>query len=134
MRLSEEFAMKKLSAAVTLVANLFLVVLVLPTAAQTADQRQLVLEKTWPLQSKRFAIVIGIDEYTDKQITKLEGASNDARALASVLTEQAGFPADQVFLFTSDQPSDDRRPTRANILDRLSKLRGSVPKDGLLLL
>jgi uncharacterized caspase-like protein len=37
-----------------------------------------------------------------------------------------------VIIFTSDQ-TPDRRPTRGNILRRLSNLRSIVPKDGLLL-
>jgi hypothetical protein len=106
------------------------------TAAQTNDQRGLALTEgtvnAWPRKAKRFALVIGVDEYQDTQISKLDGASNDAKSLANALIENGGFPADQVILFTSDQPSE-RRPTRGNILRRLSNLRTIVPKDGLLL-
>jgi Caspase domain len=106
------------------------------TEAQTNDQRELRISEgtvnTWPRKAKRFALVIGVDEYQDTQITKLDGASNDAKLLANALIEYGGFPADQVILFTSDQPSE-RRPTRGNILRRLSNLRTIVPKDGLLL-
>lgn len=106
------------------------------TEAQTNDQRGLgVSEGTvnaWPRKAKRFALVIGVDEYQDTQISKLSGASNDAKSLANALIEYGGFPADQVILFTSDQPPE-RRPTRGNILRRLSNLRTIVPKDGLLL-
>jgi Caspase domain len=106
------------------------------TEAQTNDQRELrVSEGTvnaWPRKAKRFALVIGVDEYQDTQISKLDGASNDAKSLANALIEYGGFPADQVILFTSDQPPE-RRPTRGNILRRLSNLRTIVPKDGLLL-
>jgi hypothetical protein len=103
--------------------------------AQTDNQRALVHSQTvdaWPRKAKRFALVIGVDEYQDTQISKLNGASNDAKSLANALVEYAGFPADQVILFTADQPSE-RRPTRGNILRRLSNLRTIVPKDGLLL-
>src|SRR6185503_16483647 len=103
--------------------------------AQTDNQRALVHSQTvdaWPRKAKRFALVIGVDEYQDTQISKLNGASNDAKALANALVEYAGFPTDQVILFTADQPPD-RRPTRGNILRRLSNLRTIVPKDGLLL-
>jgi hypothetical protein len=88
---------------------------------------------TWPRKAKRFALVIGVDEYQDTQINKLEGASNDAKMLADALIQYGGFPPDQIILFTSDQPSE-RRPTRGNILRRLSNLRSIVPKDGLLLI
>ena len=106
------------------------------TEAQTNDPRGLGVSQqtvnTWPRKAKRFALVIGVDEYQDTQISKLDGASNDAKSLASALIEYGGFPADQVILFTSDQPPE-RRPTRGNILRRLSNLQTIVPKDGLLL-
>ncbi|MEK6405493.1 MAG: caspase family protein [Acidobacteriota bacterium] len=86
-----------------------------------------------PANSKRFALVIGVDEYEDSQINKLEGASNDAKAIVEALVQYAGFPRDQVRLLTADQPPE-RRPTRNKILRQLSNLRGAVPKDGLLLI
>lgn len=104
--------------------------------AQTQDQRGLVHRagnvQDWPSKSMRYALVIGVDEYQDSQINKLEGASNDARALAEALTKYAGFPSDQVILLTSVR-SVEFQPTRANILRRLSNLRQAVPKEGLLL-
>jgi uncharacterized caspase-like protein len=87
----------------------------------------------WPSKAKRFALIIGVDQYQDPQITRLEGASNDAKALAGALIAYAGFPADQVILLTSGQPQE-QSPNRGNILRKLSNLRGSVPKDGLLLI
>lgn len=105
--------------------------------AQATDQRDLTVSQTtvdtWPRKAKRFALVIGVDEYQDTQINKLEGASNDAKMLADALIQHGGFPPDQIILFTSDQPPE-RRPTRGNILRRLSNLRSIVPKDGLLLI
>src|SRR5215207_11601400 len=59
--------------------------------------------KTLPSTSKRYAIVIGVDEYADTQITTLGGASNDAKALAKALVQYAGFPNEQVTLLASDQ-------------------------------
>jgi uncharacterized caspase-like protein len=86
-----------------------------------------------PTNSKRFALVIGVDEYEDSQINKLEGAGNDAKAIVEALVQYAGFPRDQVKLLTADQPTE-RRPTRNKILRQLSNMRGAVPKDGLLLI
>ena len=86
-----------------------------------------------PTNSKRFALVIGVDEYQDAQINKLGGASNDAKAIVDALIQYAGFPRDQVVLLTGDQPVE-RKPTRGNILRKLSNLRTAAPKDGLLLL
>ncbi|HEX8181044.1 MAG TPA: caspase family protein [Pyrinomonadaceae bacterium] len=85
-----------------------------------------------PGKSKRWALVIGVDQYQDAQIGRLNGAANDARALGDALVRYAGFPPDQVILLASDQPAE-RQPTRVNILRRLSNLSTLVPKDGLLL-
>jgi uncharacterized caspase-like protein len=109
------------------------------TGAQTQkDGRGLKVQPTklvesLPTGSKRFALVIGVDEYEDSQINKLDGAANDAKAIVEALVQYAGFPRDQVRLLTSDQPVE-RRPTRNKILRQLSNLRGTVPKDGLLLI
>jgi hypothetical protein len=89
--------------------------------------------KALPSTAKRYAIVIGVDQYADTQITTLGGASNDAKALAKALVQYAGFPDEQVTLLASDQP-EERQPTRGNILRRLSNLAAVIPKDGLLLL
>ena len=89
--------------------------------------------KRWPDRAKRWALLIGVDEYKDKQINPLGGAANDARALAGALTRYAGFSPEQVILLASDQPPE-RQPTRGVILKYFSNLRGLVPKDGLLLI
>lgn len=89
--------------------------------------------KALPGAVKRFALVIGVDQYADTQITTLGGASNDARTLANALIKYAGFPSEQVTLLASDQPAE-RQPTRGNILRRLSNMAAVVPPDGLLLI
>jgi hypothetical protein len=86
--------------------------------------------KDLPVKNKRFALVIGVDKYSDTQITTLGGASNDAKALATALVDVAGFPADQVMLLSSNQP-EERLPTRGNILRRLSNIASVIPPDGL---
>lgn len=106
-------------------------------AGQTGTTRSRQLEQigstpTWPSQAKRWALVIGVDQYADTQITTLGGSANDAKALADALVRYAGFPPDQVFLLSTDQPAE-RQPTRGNILRRLSNMRSVVPSDGLLL-
>ena len=42
------------------------------------------------MQSKKIAIVVGIDEYDDVQIPQLAGAENDANELFELLTSEAG--------------------------------------------
>src|SRR5829696_9156648 len=88
--------------------------------------------KTLPVKNKRWALVIGVDEYSESEISKLSGAANDARTLAGALVKYAGFDENQVTLLASGQPSG-LQPTRSTILRYLSNLRGLIPKDGLLL-
>lgn len=59
--------------------------------ARPADQ-----VNTLPEKSKRYALIIGVDKYADSSISSLDGASNDAKALADALIRYAGFPNDQV--------------------------------------
>jgi hypothetical protein len=99
---------------------------------QSRQLQQIEPVKTWPSKAKRWALVIGVNKYTDPQITQLKGSDNDARTLADALVRFAGFPQDQVILLSTDQPAE-RQPTRVNILRRLSNLSSTVPKDGLLL-
>jgi len=68
----------------------------------------------WPSSAKRYALVIGIDQYESAQINRLEGANNDAKAISNALIENAGFPSSQVILLSTDQPAQ-YHPTRNNI-------------------
>src|SRR6185503_5212396 len=86
-----------------------------------------------PAHAKRWALLIGIDQYEDSNITPLRGAANDAHSLRETLIKYAGFPSDQVIVLATNEPAE-RQPTRTNILKRLSNLAGLVPKDGLLLI
>ncbi len=103
--------------------------------SQTGDRALKLGEqvKTLPGTPKRYALVIGVDQYADTQITTLGGASNDAKTLANALIQYAGFPGEQVTLLASDQPAE-RQPTRGNILRRLSNMAAVIPPDGLLLI
>jgi hypothetical protein len=89
--------------------------------------------KSLPGAPKRYALIIGVDQYADTQITTLGGGSNDAKTLANAVVQYAGFPSEQVTLLASDQPPE-RQPTRGNILRRLSNLAAVIPPDGLLLI
>lgn len=86
-----------------------------------------------PAHKKRWALLIGVDQYDDANITPLRGAANDAHSLRETLIKYAGFPSDQVIVLTTSEPAE-RQPTRTNVLKRLSNLAGLVPKDGLLLI
>lgn len=130
--MKSNIASRKLQLIVTMLS---LALAFLPSVrAQQPDGRLLTVQevKQLPAKAKRFALVIGVDEYQDSQINRLSGATNDAKSLANALVRYAGFPSDQVILLASDQPQE-RQPNRGNILQYLSNLRGVVPEDGLLL-
>jgi hypothetical protein len=119
--------------------SILLVILFGPTSkeitSQSVDRALKVGDqvKTLPGRAKRYALIIGVDQYADTQITTLGGASNDAKTLANALIQYAGFPNEQVTLLASDQPAE-RQPTRGNILRRLSNMAAVIPPDGLLLI
>jgi uncharacterized caspase-like protein len=85
----------------------------------------------WPVESKRFAMIVGVDQYTDQNISPLKAAANDAHLLSEALQRYAGFPEDNIILLTSSQ-RDTLKPTRNNIFAQLTILKTRLPKDGLL--
>lgn len=122
--------------AAILICLLFLIsVMSKEVTTQTPDRGVRVANqvKTLPATAKRYALIVGVDQYADTQITTLGGASNDAKTLANALIQYAGFPSEQVTLLASDQPAE-RQPTRGNILRRLSNMAAVIPADGLLVI
>jgi hypothetical protein len=102
--------------------------------AQAPATRDLSVQpvKSLPSSDRRWALVVGVDQYQDKQITPLMGAAADAHALADALVKYAGFDPAHVIELATDLPPE-RQPTKGNILVRLSNISSQVPKDGLLL-
>ena len=67
--------------------------------------------------AKKVAIVVGIDEYDDKEIPKLKGAGHDARELFELLTsEVGGFEPDEKNLLVNENAR------QRDILDRVSEI------------
>lgn len=106
--------------------------IVLAAQPQQRGQGTKKLIDNLPSADKRWAIVIGVDEYDDSNINRLTGAVNDAKALAEALKQHAGFKEERVVLLASGEPRE-RRPARNAILRRLSNLKGALPADALLL-
>ena len=65
-----------------------------------------------PRVAHRWAVVIGIGDYENKEIPKLRYATRDAEAMYQFLTTQGGYAKDRVLLFTDTTP---QRPTLLNI-------------------
>jgi len=107
------------------------------TQAPTNETRDLRVEalpgvSALPSSDRRWALLVGVDQYQDKQIRPLTGAAADAHALGDALVKYAGFDPQHVIVLATDLPPE-RQPTRGNILLRLSNISSLVPKDGLLL-
>jgi hypothetical protein len=126
---------KTMSSAISIVLLILIGAMSNEVTSQTGNRGLKVGDpvKTLPAAAKRYALIIGVDQYADTQITTLGGASNDAKTLANALIQYAGFPNEQVTLLASDQPAE-RQPTRGNILRRLSNMAAVIPPDGLLLI
>jgi hypothetical protein len=67
-------------------------------SARTQDRGQSARKpvERLPNAAKRWAIIVGVDDYESSEINRLSGAVNDAKALADALVRHAGFPEDQV--------------------------------------
>ena len=89
---------------------------------------------------KRWALLIGVNEYEDRSISRLYGPANDALSMKKTLVHVAGFRDDQILVLANGNPNNsanpniDGPPTRGNILVKLSNILRQVPKDGLFLL
>jgi hypothetical protein len=89
--------------------------------------------RSWPPESQRWALIIGIEQYNDAGISAFRGAARDAAAIEQALVRYAGFPQDQVVVLSSSDSAQMRSPTRANIESYLENVTRLVPRDGLLL-
>ena len=102
---------------------------------QTSRDIELVFDSnasSWPEESKRWALIVGVSKYENPQISPVPGAENDAFALRDALIEHAGFPKEQVLMLTSGQESF-MQPGRTNILRDLRRIKAEIPPDGLLM-
>jgi uncharacterized caspase-like protein/tetratricopeptide (TPR) repeat protein len=79
----------------------------------------------------RWALIVGVDEYKDRNITPLSGAVADARAIRDALIAYADFPESQTFLLVSDGAV---KPTKPDIFDALAGIRRAAQPGDLLLL
>jgi hypothetical protein len=85
-----------------------------------------------PDEEKRFALVIGAEDYLDKQVGKFNYAASDARAVADALIRHGGFRKENIVLLATGEPIE-RQPLRSVILQQLSALPNRIKQDGLLL-
>jgi hypothetical protein len=90
--------------------------LILGPCHSLAVQQDLVQQPSVLVPGKRWAIVIGANNYT--HFGPLKYANKDAKAFAACLTDSYGFTKDNVRLLTDDSDSKST-PTAGNILGEL---------------
>ena len=84
------------------------------------------------VQPRRFAILVGINQYADPALVSLQKAQNDAEDLASALTRLGGYRSITV-MSGSLAYGDVNFPSRNKIIDRITALADIVrPEDQVL--
>lgn len=83
-------------------------------------------------EGKRYAILVGVNQYKDIAISALEKARNDAKIIGKILQEKGSF--DQVFIMTDDidirTDTENLYPSKLNIQQKVeSLLRNSNEND-----
>ena len=81
---------------------------------------------------KKYALIVGIDDYQNDGVVDLQYATSDARLLREVLIKEGNFPEDNIFLLSSDSQDENSQPFLTNIVFRLEWLKEIVgPGDTL---
>jgi len=68
---------------------------------------------------RKWAVIIGVNEYIDQTIPSLRYCVADARLVADTLRQKCGYEADRILLLTDDQPKTHQRPLRLSLLERI---------------
>jgi hypothetical protein len=81
-------------------------------------------------QGRKWAVVIGVNEYLDPKIPDLKYCVADARRVFEVLTKHGGFDPQRVLLIADDQPRAHLRPLRENMEQQIGDwLQHTGPAD-----
>jgi uncharacterized caspase-like protein len=86
-------------------------------------------------QGKKWALLIGIEEYDRAEISHLDFAVKDVNAIARALQQNLGYEAAHIRTMTSaiKDSNDSNRPTNDNVIGTLERLAKSVgPEDTFL--
>lgn len=79
-------------------------------------------------QPNAWAILIGVNQSPGNK--PLAAAASDAKNLAVSLVNDAGFPAQQVFLMTDEQAGSSMEPTSQNIIDATNTIVKHIQSKG----
>lgn len=79
---------------------------------------------------RKWAVVVGVNEYQRSGVSDLKYAVSDAKLFAQALTDIVGVPRDQLFLYTTEAQSSTEMPRLTNLVYRLEWLKERVqPQD-----
>ena len=98
------------------VSSLLLLVLGTTALAQPPGvEKAIVRDRTGanPFEAgKKWAVLIGVNDYGDPGITDLRYCVADAKRVAATLTEHCGYPAENILTFTDDQVRAHLHPNK----------------------
>lgn len=81
-------------------------------------------------EGRKWAVVIGVNEYLDPTIPSLRYCVADARRVSETLIKHGGFDPQRVLLIADDQPRAHLRPLRMNLHRQIGDwLAHSRPED-----
>jgi uncharacterized caspase-like protein len=107
----------------SLAAALILQFAVVDARAQTIGDKGIERER---LSAQRFdggnkwAVLIGVNDYSDGRIPDLKYCVADAKRVSKTLTTQCGYPEDNVLVMTDDQEKAHLRPSRVSLLQQVA--------------
>lgn len=79
---------------------------------------------------KKWAVVVGVDEYQRSGVSDLKYAVSDANLFADALVHNVGVPKNQLFLYTTEAKAAGEMPRLTNLVYRLEWLKERVkPED-----
>lgn len=95
-------------------------------------KKGLLIQADDPEDMKRWAIVVGVNDYNDVGITDLSKARNDAKIMGQILTEQGEF--EKVFVMTDDlDAKDSLYPNRINVEEKIDTVLSYANKGDMIL-
>jgi formylglycine-generating enzyme required for sulfatase activity/serine/threonine protein kinase len=74
-----------------------------------------------PTKGRRWAVIVGINNYSDSHFANLESAAADAKLLARTLVDFGGYDKSDVLLLTDDAEKDQLRPRRSNLKGQIAE-------------
>jgi formylglycine-generating enzyme required for sulfatase activity len=93
-------------------------------AQDDAEEKAIIRERIAAGQrfdgGKKWAVVIGVNDYVDERISDLRCCVDDAKLVAKTLSEKCGYPVENILTITDDQSRAHLRPLRAGLQQQVS--------------